>query len=205
MTSSTIDKLTELFNRFPGIGQRQAKRFVYFLLSQNDSFVKELINLVIQVKQETKYCVVCFRLSTKITDNACEICSDHKRDKTKLMIVAKDIDLENVEKSGVYDGCYFILGSLLPILEKNPEEKIRLRELIERIENLSTGNLAEIIIALSANTEGDYTAEYLGNYIASMAKDKQIKVSLLGRGLSTGTELEYSDSDTIRNALKNRQ
>ncbi len=204
--NSAVDKLTELFNKFPGIGQRQAKRFVYFLLSQNDSFTRELINLINQVKQETKRCAECFRLSTAMTNNLCRICSDTRRDNSKLMIVAKDIDLENIERSGFYDGKYFILGGLLPILEKNPEEKIRLRELTRRAEELAKENkLKEIILALSANTEGDYTADYLTNYLSNLPKDHNIKISLLGRGLSTGTELEYSDSDTIRNALKNRQ
>ena len=209
--NSAVDKLTELFNKFPGIGPRQAKRFVYFLLSQNDSFTRELINSINQVKQETKRCTDCFRLSTATTNNLCRICSDTRRDNSKLMIVAKDIDLENIERSGFYDGKYFILGGLLPILEKNPEEKIRLRELTRRAERLVKDQpeagqpSAEIILALSANTEGDYTADYLTNYLSNLSKDHNIKISLLGRGLSTGTELEYSDSDTIRNALKNRQ
>lgn len=197
----SIEKLTELFNRFPGIGPRQAKRFVYFLLSQNDFFIKELLNLIREIKQEIKYCSLCFRLSPATKDNLCSICSDGKRDKTKLMVVAKDIDLENVEKSGVYDGKYFVLGGLIPILEKNPEERTRLKELLKRID----GHTAEIIVALSANTEGDYTADYLINYIPKNLAGHNIKISLLGRGLSTGTELEYSDSDTIKNALENRR
>ena len=215
---SAVENLAELFNKFPGIGPRQAKRFVYFLLSQNDSFTRELINSINQVKQETKRCVDCFRLSTATTDNLCRLCGDTRRDNSKLMVVAKDIDLENIERSGFYDGKYFVLGGLLPILEKNPEEKIRLRELTKRAEVLTKNQpdlpagkagagqpSAEIIIALSANTEGDYTSDHLTSYLSNLSKDRNIKISLLGRGLSTGTELEYSDSDTIINALKNRQ
>ncbi|MFA5987369.1 MAG: toprim domain-containing protein [Candidatus Paceibacterota bacterium] len=126
------------------------------------------------------------------------------------MIVAKDIDLENIKRSGAYTGRYFVLGGLLPILEKHPEEKIRTTKLKDLLTTtLEKDNLREVIVALSANPEGDYTADFLKKYIGDIASatnpSTQIKISVLGRGLSTGTELEYSDSDTIKNALKNRE
>jgi recombination protein RecR len=94
------------------------------------------------------------------------------------------------------------LGGLVGILEKEPEKKIRQRELLKRIEE--TKDIKEIIIALSANTDGDNTFSYLEKLLAPIAQKNNIKITHLGRGLSTGTELEYSDSDTLRNALKNR-
>jgi recombination protein RecR len=120
------------------------------------------------------------------------------------MIVEKDIDLNNIKKLGVYNGQYAVLGGLLPILEKNPNFKIRQDSLINNIEQkIKSGNLKEIIIAISVTRDGDNTCEYL-KQILQPYQDQGIKVSLLGRGLSSGTEIEYTDSDTIKSALENR-
>ncbi|KKR46478.1 MAG: Recombination protein RecR, partial [Parcubacteria group bacterium GW2011_GWC1_40_13] len=136
----------------------------------------------------------------------CEICGDKNRDKSKLMIVSRDIDLETVEKSGSYNGTYFVLGGSIPILDKNPENQIRLKRLVAFLDkkNYEKENLSEIILGLNANPAGEHTAEFLKNTLSPFASKHNIKISTLGRGLSTGTELEYSDSETIKNALKNR-
>jgi len=120
-----------------------------------------------------------------------------------LMVVAKDVDLDNIEKTKSYNGFYFILGGLVPILEKNPEQKVRINELLKAIEKRN--DLKEIILALSASPNGDNTAEYLKRILSPIAEKKGIKISLLGRGISTGLELEYSDSDTLKHALTNRE
>ncbi len=117
------------------------------------------------------------------------------------MVVEKDIDLEAVRKAGIYDGHFFVLGGNIPILEKNPEEKVRVKELKAR---LAKGEVKELILALSTTSEGDYTVEYLKKVLASSFQEAKLKISTLGRGLSTGTELEYSDADTLKSALKNR-
>lgn len=112
------------------------------------------------------------------------------------MIVSRDIDLETIEKTGVYHGYYFVLGGTVPILDKNPEQRIRITELLKRIDQ---NNVSEIIFSMSLTPEGENTEQY----VRSMVK-KDIKMSTLGRGLSTGSELEYVDGDTLKNALKNR-
>ena len=166
-----------------------------------------MISLISKLKSEVSHCSSCFKLSLKQKDILCERCLDSERDSSTLMVVAKDIDLENITHSGEFNGKFFVLGGLLHILEKNPEQKIRVRELtmtIQRMVETPVG-LKEVIIALSANSEGDNTTQYLRMMLEPICKNNIIKLSVLGRGLSTGTELEYSDSDTIRNALKNRE
>ena len=121
------------------------------------------------------------------------------------MVIEKDSDLESVRKSGVYHGKYFILGGLVPIVEKNTASKIRIKELIEKIKKDTKNNLEEIILAFSLNPQGDHTDFYIRNQIKDICESNNIKISSLGRGLSTGTELEYSDNETLKNALKNRQ
>jgi recombination protein RecR len=120
------------------------------------------------------------------------------------MIVARDIDLENIEKSKQFDGLYMVLGGTIPVLEKEPARRIRQDELLKRIDTLSVGGLSEIIIASDYNPEGEHTREYIDELITPLAREKNIKISHLGRGLSMGSELEYIDNETIKNALKNR-
>jgi len=200
---NSIDKLTEQFKKFPGIGGRQAKRFVYFLLTQNENGVAELSKLISELKKDISQCSSCFRFFKFTNESAnCDVCSDPNIDKKILMIVEKDIDFENIKKTGEYGGKFFILGGTIPILEREPTKRIRAKQLIEVVgENKE---LEEIILALSVNPEGENTLQYVKKILEPLAQKYDIKVTTLGRGLSTGTELEYSDSDTLQNALKNR-
>ena len=212
----TIDKLTEIFKSFPGIGPRQAKRFVYFLLTRNKSYIKDFTTLVEELQKEIQVCQECFRYFTKgrVPAVLCEICSGKNRDNDSLMIVARDIDLENIEKSHSFNGKYFVLGGTVPILDKNPETRVRLKELLALVERKSApnhqgetlmkGGLKEIILGFSINPESEYTADFIIQALNPLVTKYNLKISHLGRGLSTGTELEYSDADTIKNALKNR-
>ncbi|MDE2218728.1 MAG: toprim domain-containing protein [Patescibacteria group bacterium] len=206
-----INRLSDMFSEFPGIGPRQSKRFVYFLLARNPEFLDEMASMIANLKKEIRQCEDCSRFFQKNFSNSpiCEICGDKNRDRTKLMLVSRDIDLETVEKSGSYSGMYFVLGGSVPILEKNPENQIRLKRLFSYLDE-KAGNrgeadkLKEIILGMNANPTGEHTADFLKNALSEFSAKYGIKISALGRGLSTGTELEYSDAETIKNALKNR-
>lgn len=202
--SNIFEKLIAAFIRFPGIGPRQARRFVYHLLAQSPTTVAALAKDLSELKRQIKQCQSCYCYFSKAAQSEnglCDLCLDPKRDSSVLMIVEKDADLEIVRKSEHYPGRFFVLGGLLPILEPQPEQKIRVRPLLQRI-NEAKNELKEIIIALAANPEGDNTCEYLQKILTPYAAGT--KVTVLGRGLSTGTELEYSDEETLKNALKNR-
>lgn len=134
----------------------------------------------------------------------CNICSDKTRDPSLLLLVSKDADLSAIEKSNVYLGFYFVLGGIIPILEKNPESKIRTEDLKRAVEGRAQNGLKEIIFALSATQEGEHTREFIEKFLEEY-KSKGIKFSELGRGLSTGAELEYADPDTIKAALQNKK
>lgn len=200
--SDIIEKLVMTFIRFPGIGPRQARRFVYHLLGQNSHTIENLAKDLLELKQSVGQCRSCFRFFINrqtAPQEICDLCADGSRDGRLLMILEKDSDLEVVRKSGYYPGHFFILGGLLPILEDAPAQKIRINPLLEKVK-AAKNQLREIIIALAANPEGDNTCEYLQRALAPFG----VKITVLGRGLSTGTELEYSDADTLKNALKNR-
>ena len=201
-----IDKLSQIFKEFPGIGERQAKRFVYFLMSRNPAYTENLSLLIKDLKKEAGQCKECFRffiLNSK-KEMLCDICENVNTDGSILMVVEKDSDLESVKKSGVYNGKYFILGGLVPIVEKTTKSRIRIEELKNKI-SVDVGRLQEIILAFSLSPQGDHTDSYVREQLKNTIEKSNIKISSLGRGLSTGTELEYSDNDTLKNALKNRQ
>ena len=200
------DKLMEYFVKFPGIGPRQAKRFVYFILRKDKRFVEELSALILSAKENTSQCSFCYRLFSSQSNQGdiCHTCRDLNTDKEVLMVVEKDVDLENVIKAGVFNGYFFVLGGSVPILDKSPSSKIRSKELFARVQTGAENGLKEVILALSVNPEGENTMMYLQKILEPLTQKYSLKISTLGRGLSTGTELEYSDSDTLKSALKNR-
>lgn len=199
-----IDKLTEIFKEFPGIGERQAKRFVYFLMARNPAYSENLAELIKDLKKETAQCKECFRFFIlNKNEKTCDICANVNSDSSTLVIVEKDSDLESIRKSRVYHGKYFVLGGLVPIVEKNTKSRVRIEELKKKLEN--SKDLKEIILAFSISPQGDHTDTYVRQQLKDITEKLNIKISSLGKGLSTGTELEYSDNDTLKNALKNRQ
>lgn len=205
-----LDKLSELFKEFPGIGPRQARRFAYFLLARNNGFVADLTQAIQKLREDIKICTSCFRyFSLENTSEArCSVCRNPNRDTTSLMIVSRDNDVDHMEKTGLYNGLYFVLGGSLPILEKEPEKRIRLKELLSSIQTKystpGVEHLEEVILALDLNPEGEHTEIFLKKTLAHLSETHKFKISTLGRGLSTGTEIEYSDAETLKNALKNR-
>jgi len=199
-----IDHLSKLLNDLPGIGPRQAKRLAYALILKPKEYTEDLSRMIQEVKREISNCSSCYRFISKknLMNGLCSICRNNERDPSLLMIVCRDIDLQSVEKSGFYKGNYFVLGGSVPVLDKNPEQMIRLRELENFLKNKQ--GLKEIILAYNQTAEGEHTARVIEEKFSDLTKQKNIKISHLGRGLSTGTELEYSDNETLRNALRNR-
>lgn len=202
---NSIDKLSEMFARFPGIGPRQAKRFVYYLLSRSTDHSSELVRAIQELKKEIVQCSECMKFfsSTNSGQAVCSICSDESRDRAMLMIVPRDIDLEVVEKSGSYKGYYFVLGGVVPILDKEPEKRIRIDDLQKTI-NKRKKDLKEIILAMNANQDGEHTAEFIKQTLSTAIQGNALAFSMLGRGLSTGAELEYADPETLKNAFLHR-
>lgn len=202
-----INQLAELFSHFPGIGPRQAKRFVYYLLTRPKGQLDELSRLVSELKNSVTECTECHRYYQKdrTASLLCTICRDTSRNEAVRVIVSRDVDIDVIERTGTFTGKYFVLGGSIPILEKNPQERVRLiplRTLAE--EKGKTGILKELILALNANPEGEHTGDVVESFIKPTTDTYGIKISHLGRGISTGTEIEYSDSETLKNAFNNR-
>lgn len=194
-----VDELTSAFTRFPGIGPRQARRFVYHLLTVSGSDRSKLASLIEDLAKDVRQCADCFRFWSG-TGTLCSYCSDSSRDDSLLMLVEKDQDLLAVERSGTYRGRYFVLGGIISLSGKGA---IREEALTRVIERRAKGNLKEIIMALSATSEGEHTADRIRELLRPLRE--HLRFSVLGRGLATGSELEYSDKETLSAAFQNRK
>lgn len=201
---STLDDLIAHFERFPGIGARQAKRFAFHLLRQDVGAINELSRLIAALPSVMTECESCARYFARgASGSLCSICSQGARDRSKLLVVEQDSDITPVERSG-YDGLYFVLGGTVPLLHQEDGRRVRgprLKELVTR--RLSEG-LDEVILGFAINPDGENTARYVEALLAPVLEGTPAKISHLGRGLSTGSELEYADPETIKSALKNR-
>ena len=193
---TNIEKLRELFEQFPGIGRRQAKRFVYFLIKKDTSYIQNLINEIAKVKSEVRQCSSCLRYYPKSETEStlCSLCSE--REGKTIMIVEKDSDLENIERTGLYTGKYFVLKNMY---SKDGNYETLLKRLKEGKEN---EGLRELIFALSLKPESEH--EQLRIHTFLKREFPELKITTLGRGLSSGIELEYSDSETLKHALTSR-
>lgn len=194
-----VDELARAFERFPGIGTRQAKRFVYFLLSTNASDRARLAELIQGIASAVKQCRECRRFWSG-TGDSCQYCTDTSRSDGQLMLVERDQDLLAMERSGSYRGRYFVLGGVLTLSGKGA---IRERELVQLVERRSSAGLEEIILALSATSEGEHTSDHIRALLQPLRG--HLKLYELGRGLATGSELEYADKETLSAAFTNRK
>lgn len=202
---ATLEELIKHFEQFPGIGSRQARRFAFHVLQQDHEKVRALSALIASIKEDVVECPRCFRFHAKHGKNTiCRICTQSSRDHSKLTIVERDVDIDAIERGGAYTGLYFVLGGTVPLLENNDTSHIRGGALKARIEEASKHDLEEIILAFSVNPDGENTARYVEMLLRDLIEKNKLKVTHLGRGLSTGSELEYADPDTIRSAFENR-
>lgn len=204
------EKLQELFLKFPGIGPKQAARFVYFLLRQKDNYKSELAKNIEMLKDSSQICELCLRVFSKSKNQEkrlCTICENDMRDAKSLMIVVKELDIDAIEKTGFYNGKYFVLGAVLPFLAEKPTEIINIRELITLIHSNikdEEKSISEIIFALPATDEGENTINYLKKTLSQVVGIENIKMSTLARGLSTGLDIEYVDKNTFKEAFNHR-
>jgi recombination protein RecR len=192
--------IVSLFRKLPGVGPRQAGRFVLALLDKPESDLQELGEAISSLKSDITLCQICHNLSE---NHICSICTDPRRDATMIMILEKVTDLESIERTGLYRGHYHILGGAVNPVDGVFPENLNLESLEGRIAKLtSASNQIEIIIAMNPNTAGETTAMY----IRDMLENKpNIMITHLARGLASGSHLEYADEITLKNALEFRK
>lgn len=197
MLPRPIQNLIDEFAELPSVGPRQAARFVFHLLNQPKEEIEKFAKKLFVLKK-IDYCNFCNRAIEH--KGLCEICKNIHRERTSICVVEKDTDIESIEKTKRYHGIYYVIGT-----EDEKLQLARLKNLIARIKK-SNKELNEIVIATDATTEGETIALYAARQLDELKKNyPQLRITRLGRGLSTGSELEYMDEDTLANALLGRK
>ncbi len=192
-----VQNLIDAFARLPGIGPRTASRLAFYLLRSKDDTAEKLASALSNLKTATGICKECFNI-TLAGHDLCEICENPNRDKDTICVVETPMDVIVIEQSGGYMGKYHVLnGVLSPIEGINPED-IHLAPLFERVQK---EHIREVIIATNPSMEGDATALYIQQKLASSG----VRITRLARGLPAGAELEYADQTTLLRALSGRQ
>jgi recombination protein RecR len=195
---SPIHELTELLSHLPGLGPRQARRVVQYLLHKDQQFRNLLADQITGLSKKASQCRRCYRFDDTASTGLCALCSDTARDASTLIVVEHDVDIDAIEASLTYKGNYFVLGGLMNLVKQRKDKVVRVAELKKRIDP----EVREVIFALATTPEGDFTARELMRELSTL--NSELKTTLLGRGLSVGAELEYADPETLRSALKNR-
>lgn len=191
----SIASLIEHFQKFPSVGPKSAQRMAFYLLRMPKSEVEKFAQSMLDAKENTKTCEICFNLSST---SPCEICTSTQRDKSTICVVAETKDLIAIEKTNEYKGLYHVLQGLISPMDGIGADDIRIKELLNR---LTDENVKEVILALSPSVEGEATSLYLNKLI----KPFGIKISRIAFGLPVGADLEYADEITIAKAIEGRR
>ncbi len=190
-----LARLVEEFQKLPGVGPKSAQRMAFQILKMPVNEVQKFSSAILEAKEKIKYCRHCFNMSS---ENPCEICSDERRSRSVICVVAETRDLIALERTREYKGLYHVLQGLISPLDGITPEDLRIKELIERLQN---EDIEEIILAINPSVEGEATSMYLTKLIKPLG----IKVSRIAFGLPVGSELEYADEITLARALEGRR
>lgn len=182
------------FAKLPGIGERTALRLVLYLMKLGKSEASDFTSALNSLFENIRYCSVCHNISDSDT---CSICSGKHRDRSVICIIENVKDLMAIESTHQYNGLYHILGGIISPMEGIGPNDLNIKSLINRIE---TGEVIEIILALSATMEGDTTNYFLFRKL----RDFDIKISMIARGVAFGDELEYTNEVTLGRSIINR-
>jgi recombination protein RecR len=192
-----VQRLIDAFSRLPGVGPKTASRLTFYLLRGDETLSVELAAALAELKENTGYCQQCWNITTA-DRTLCEVCDHPRRDSSVICVVEEPLDVLALERTAGFEGQYHVLhGALSPIEGIGPED-LKIAELIER---LKAHPAKEIIIATNPSMEGDATAMYLQQQLASSGA----RVTRLARGLPVGGDLEYADQNTLLRALAGRQ
>lgn len=190
-----VNRLIEAFAQLPGIGPKSASRLTFYLLRRPAEQAETLASALVDLKQKTTFCRVCFNITV---ENPCPICQDEGRDRAMICVVEEPLDVLAIDRTGEYRGLYHVLhGAISPVEGIGPDE-LRINELVAR---LRKEPVQEVLLATNPNLEGEATAMYLARVLESLG----VRITRLARGLPVGGDLEYADAVTLGRALEGRR
>jgi len=192
-----VARLIEEFSKLPGVGTKTAQRLTYHVLRASTDDARALAAALVAIKENVAYCSVCCNITEAGVD-PCDICADPRRESSRICVVEEPLDVLAIERTGEFRGRYHVLhGAISPIDGIGPE-RIRVRELIVRVEN---DHVEEVILATNPNLEGEATAMYIADLLAPHVAE----VTRIARGLPVGGDLEYADDVTLIRSLQGRR
>ena len=195
--TQSIQNLMNELARLPGIGMRSAERIAFHLLKQSPDEAMKLADAIRDVKTRIRHCGNCFNLTEQ---DPCNICASPTRDQAVVCVVEQPKDLLALESTGLYNGVYHVLlGRIAPLEESHPDD-LTIEALAKRLES---GVIREVIMGTNPTVDGDGTALYIQNLIAS--RYPQVQVTRLARGLPAGSNIEYANKNILADAIAGRQ
>lgn len=186
-----IEKLIAVFTKLPGVGRKTAERYAYAVINMDTSTVEEFAVALTDAKEKIHYCSVC---GSYTDSDICDLCKS--RDSSIICVVKDPRDVKSFEKLKEYKGVYHVLhGTINPMLGIGVND-IRVKELLARLDGVT-----EVIMALNPDVEGETTAMYISRLIKPLG----IKVTKLAHGIPIGADIEYTDENTLGQALADRR
>ena len=194
-----LEKLIDELGRLPGVGQRTAERYAYFLLRADQRINDSLATVIHDIHSRVKTCPVTFAL-IDAEEEVSALYTDDARNKKLVAVVEEPLDIVALERTGQFNGTYHVLGGAMSPIDGIGPEQLHIPELIAR---LTDDGVEEVIIATNASVEGESTALFLQKHIKDAGIE--IRMSRLARGLPVGVDLEYADQITLSHALEGRR
>ena len=193
--SESVTELIAQLAKLPGIGRKSAERLAYHLLRVNKSEALAFADAIRNVRENVRYCSVCFNLAES---EICAICEDTRRDQSTLCIVEQPRDMKSLEQAGVFRGLYHVLLGRIAPLEGIGPEQLTIDALIDRVR---AGGIKEVIMATNPTVEGDGTALHISNLLGNY----DVTITRLARGITTGSILEFTNKEILADAIAGRQ
>jgi recombination protein RecR len=192
-----LAELIDALGQLPGVGPRSAERYAYYILRANPDKSKLLADKLNQLHSKIAYCPKTFAL-IETDQKLSPLYTDSKRNKQLVAVVADPFDIVALEKTNSFNGTYHVLGGLISPIDNVGPEQLRIKELVQRIDE---DKVKELILATNASVEGESTALLITQQLV----DRPVEVTRLARGLPVGVDLEYADQITLTRALEGRQ
>ena len=190
-----VQALINEFSKLPTVGPKTAARLVFYLLNRPRNEAQTLAEAILAVKDKVRFCSICFSLTES---DPCALCTDERRDRDTICVVAEAKDIYAIERTGAFKGRYHVLGGLISPMDGIGPAQLRVKELVERV---GSEDPHELILATNPNAEGEATALYLARLLHPLGPI----VTRLAYGLPIGGDLDYADEITIAKALEGRR
>ncbi|MDQ6929263.1 MAG: recombination mediator RecR [Candidatus Eremiobacteraeota bacterium] len=195
MIAGPVAALINEFSKLPTVGPKTAARLVFYLLNRPRNEAQALAEAILAVKDRVRMCSVCYSITEA---DPCPFCTDERRDRTLLCVVAEAKDIFALERTSAYKGRYHVLGGLISPMDGIGPAQLHVKELVERV---GLEGPLEVIIATNPNAEGEATALYLSRLLTPAG----VTVTRLAYGLPIGGDLDYADEITLAKALEGRR